>query len=249
MRVAILGDIHGNLVALDAALTDIDSSNVEQVVCLGDVCESGPYPAECLHRLLERDIPIVMGNTDERMVHPRNRDAEDEKTRILDAIEAWNVTQLNDDDLDAIANFLPTVEVDLGQGMSLLGYHGSPKGNRDLIKATSRWSHLADMFEGCDQQVLIGGHVHEQFVRPFRHQTIINTGSIGAPAIYLDEGGVDTFPEQWMTPIRAEYAMVEVVDRRVRVELRQVGYARVDLEQSVMDSDMPHGEWWLSHWM
>ncbi len=249
MRVALIADIHGNLAALDATLADIDQTGVDRIICLGDVSESGPHPVACLHRLLEREIPVVMGNTDERMLNPRSRQSDDETVRILDEIEAWNVAQFSEADRAAIATFTPTLEVDLGQELSLLGYHGSPKGNRDLIKATSSWRQLERCFAGCDQQVLVGGHIHEQFVRPYRHQTVLNTGSIGAPAIYLDEGGLDTFPEQWLTPIRAEYAMVEVANGRVSVQLRQVGYERSGLEESVRASKMPHQDWWLSNWM
>lgn len=249
MRVALIADIHGNVTALDAVLADIDSIGVDQIVCLGDVSEGGPYPAVCLQRLMERDVPVVMGNTDERMLTPRNRQSDDPNKRLLDDIENWNVEQLSAAEKAFIEGFEPYLEVDLGQGLSLLGYHGSPQGNRDLIKANAPWAKLSVAFEGFDQQVLAGGHVHEQFMRPYRHQTILNTGSIGAPAIYLDEGGTEKFPEQWLTPVRAEYAMIEVSEQQINVMLKQVRYSRDELEQAVAESGMPHADFWMSPWI
>ena len=46
MRIAIISDIHGNLVALDAVLDDIARARVDRIVCLGDVAAFGPQPAE-----------------------------------------------------------------------------------------------------------------------------------------------------------------------------------------------------------
>ena len=37
MRIALISDIHGNLVSLEAVLADIRQTGVDQIVCLGDV--------------------------------------------------------------------------------------------------------------------------------------------------------------------------------------------------------------------
>ena len=62
-RTAIISDIHGNSVALDAVLADIDSQNVQRIVCLGDVIGYGPHPEMCLDRVAEMDF-CILGNHD-----------------------------------------------------------------------------------------------------------------------------------------------------------------------------------------
>jgi predicted phosphodiesterase len=47
MRIALLSDIHGNLVALDATLSDLAQQGVEQVVCLGDIARHRARCDEC----------------------------------------------------------------------------------------------------------------------------------------------------------------------------------------------------------
>ena len=37
MRIALISDIHGNMVALSAVLEDIQAQDVEKILCLGDV--------------------------------------------------------------------------------------------------------------------------------------------------------------------------------------------------------------------
>jgi len=64
MRIAILADIHGNLLALDAVIDDLQHRSVDRVVNLGD-CVSGPlWPAETAQRLMDLDWPTVRGNHD-----------------------------------------------------------------------------------------------------------------------------------------------------------------------------------------
>jgi len=68
MRIALLSDIHGNIHALNAVLDELSTEKIDQYVCLGDVVEHGPNPRESLARILELNCPVVMGNTDERMI-------------------------------------------------------------------------------------------------------------------------------------------------------------------------------------
>ena len=62
MRLAVISDIHGNMEALTAVLTDIEKSDVGDIVCLGDSIGYGPQPREAIKRLQERRIPSVLGN-------------------------------------------------------------------------------------------------------------------------------------------------------------------------------------------
>ena len=62
MRIAVVSDIHGNLVALRAVLDHAGS--VEAVWCLGDTVGYGPEPDACVHELRAREHLAVAGNHD-----------------------------------------------------------------------------------------------------------------------------------------------------------------------------------------
>ena len=65
MRLAVLSDIHANLVALDAVLDDLASlPPVDELWACGDIVGYGPQPNEVIERLRERDARAVMGNHD-----------------------------------------------------------------------------------------------------------------------------------------------------------------------------------------
>src|ERR671937_519615 len=54
MRVAIVSDVHGNLHALEAALTAIDDESPDEIWCLGDLVGYGPRPNECCSETASR---------------------------------------------------------------------------------------------------------------------------------------------------------------------------------------------------
>jgi len=62
MRIAVLSDLHSNLVALDAVLADLGS--VDAVWVLGDIVGYGPEPDGVVERLVEIGAVAVAGNHD-----------------------------------------------------------------------------------------------------------------------------------------------------------------------------------------
>ena len=64
MRIALISDIHGNRIALEAVLADIRREGIDSIVCLGDVAAHGPEPKETVDLLRTLDCPVVMGNAD-----------------------------------------------------------------------------------------------------------------------------------------------------------------------------------------
>lgn len=64
MRRAIISDIHGNLIALKAALADCASQKVDDIVCLGDICGYGPDPIDCIEVTRKACTWVLAGNHD-----------------------------------------------------------------------------------------------------------------------------------------------------------------------------------------
>ena len=64
MRIAVISDVHGNLVALDAVLRAIDEQPVDELWCLGDVVGYGPRPNECVDQIRTRAHTSLAGNHD-----------------------------------------------------------------------------------------------------------------------------------------------------------------------------------------
>ncbi|HEU5440176.1 MAG TPA: metallophosphoesterase family protein [Ktedonobacterales bacterium] len=242
MRTAIIADMHGNLVALDAVLAEIRAEGVEQVVCLGDVAATGPQPAQVLARLRELGCPQVMGNADAFLLEPTvTADAQDQQRKI-EEIDVWCAGQLSEEDRAFLAGFKPTVSVPLGEGTTLLAYHGSPRSYVEVITAETPDATLAEMFAGHQAQVFAGGHTHVQMLRRHRDTLVVNPGSVGLP--------MDAVPpaEGIMNAVWAEYAVVTVEGGRLEVSLRRTPFDGGALLRAADESGMPHATWWKADW-
>ncbi len=231
MRIALISDIHGNLVALEAVLTDIKEEHPDQIVCLGDVAAIGPQPREVIAQLKALNCSVVMGNTDVWLLNPPPlHEVTDENSRRVAEIVHWGAEQLSPADLDFLRTFQPTVEMPLGDGASLLCYHGSPHSNTDRIESTTSEDELDRMLAGFNATVMAGGHTHAQMLRRHRDVIVINPGSVS----FQLTGHIR----------KAEYGLVSWQDSHLSIELRRVSLDVNAVIQAAHDSGMPHAQWW-----
>ncbi len=240
MRIALFGDIHGNLVALDAVLKDLDRSPPDQIVCLGDVAATGPQPHETVQRLMALEAGFVMGNTDEWLLTPEPDQSEDESSQILHNISLWCSQQLTAADQEFIRSFRPIVELELEGQMKLICYHGSPMNHSDIILSTTPDDELEVLFSEYENAIMVGGHTHQPMFRYFRDLLLVNPGSVGLPFIQRKNTVTN--------PLWAEYAVIASRTDGLQINLQRV---RVDfnrLKEAVIDSDMPHASFWLGDW-
>ena len=70
MRIALMSDIHGNSIALDAVMADVHGQgSVESYWILGDLAAIGHDPVGVVERLVELpNVRFVRGNTDRYVV-------------------------------------------------------------------------------------------------------------------------------------------------------------------------------------
>ena len=245
MRIAIISDIHGNLVALNAVLDDIARAGVDRMVCLGDVAAFGPQPVEVVARLREMGCPVVMGDADATLLTPKPP-ADSEVFRRLQEIDAWAIERLTSADRAYIAAFVPTLTIPLDDGTSLLCYHGSPRSFEEPIRATTSDDDLTQMLAGCDARVFVGGHTHLQMLRRYGDALVLNPGSVGLAYDRVPSPGTNV-----RNPPRGEYAILSVAGSQmsqVAVDLRRIPFDVAALKRSAHENGMPYADWWCAEW-
>jgi len=242
LKIAIISDIHGNLVALESILPEIKKS--DRIVCLGDVAASGPQPHETTAFLRRTKWPCVLGNTDETLAkserEPYGQIPEGDREKML-SLDEWTRSEIDAADREFLSGFKPTMKIKRGK-LSLLCYHGSPRSNTEQILPTTPNEEIGKIFEGRSALVYAGGHTHSQMVRKFGASLIINPGSVGLP--FFEATG-----SRALNPVWAEYAVLTTSGDDVKVELRRERYSKRDLRDAVKVSGMPNPEWWLSDWV
>jgi len=174
-RVAALCDVHGNLPALEAVLTDVDALGVDAIVVGGDVA-SGPMPVETLDALRERRAYFVRGNAD----------------RVLDLVGSntgetwvraryWVAERLGEERLTFLSSLPLDLTLELG-GLGRVRFcHGAPGSDELTITRLTPDERLRELLAGVDEDIVICGHTHMQFDRVVDGIRVVNAGSVGAP--------------------------------------------------------------------
>lgn len=205
MRILALYDIHGNIDALEAVLSDPRAAEPDAIVVGGDVVP-GAFAAEVLERLdaLGARVGWVRGN------------GEREVAAAVGAVRA------PDDDLAAITagataaalgsaaaqrlGGLPlTLEMD-----GVLFCHASPRRDDEMLTrltAPARWERA---LQGVAQRLVVAGHTHQSDDRRAGEIRFVNAGSVGLP--YEGDGAArwlwieDGVPDLRQTPYDAAAA-------------------------------------------
>ncbi|MFN2376007.1 MAG: metallophosphoesterase [Candidatus Binatia bacterium] len=232
MRVALISDLHGNRVSLDAVLADIDRRGVDQIVCLGDVATLGPRPREVIGTLRDRGCRCILGNHDAFMLDAELIRTYTEVPIVVHAVQ-WCRERLNEEDLAFLSSFEERIEMDLGAGTRALLFHGSPRSHMEDLLATMDPDELDEALGSTDATVLAGGHTHVQMLRQHRSMLLVNPGSTGMPfKEYVGGCAPEIMPY-------AEYAIIEAEAGEVQVSLRRISVDRRRLHEEAASSSNP----------
>jgi putative phosphoesterase len=231
MRIAVISDMHGNCVALDAVLADVQAHPVDQIVCLGDAVQGGPQPAEVVARLREMGCPVVSGNADAFLL--TGDDGGEAVTAQQQAAREWSLAQLSEADRAFIAAFHPTVEIALPGNRHLLCFHGSPTSFHDIIFPETPEDEVRRYLGAFLPAILTGGHTHLQQIRRLDDSLFFNPGSVGF--VYntrQPDGNLRADP--W-----AEYAIVSADDARFSIELCRIPFDIAAWTRATLASGIP----------
>jgi predicted phosphodiesterase len=166
MKLALVADVHGNLVALEAVLADLREANPDQVVHGGDLAFLGPQPAECVDRIRELGWPGVKGNTDDDVARGHS-----------DARVAWAAERLGQERRGWLSALAP----EWRDGAELALVHAGPGDLRQTVPADADDATLRDVYGGLGARLAIYCHIHVPYVRQLDGLTVANTGSAGLP--------------------------------------------------------------------
>lgn len=180
MKVALLGDIHGNGAALAAVLDAARRENVQRLLVTGDLVGYYFSPAEVLYMLQSWDTVMVRGNHEDMLARARDEPAMLESIgRRYGSGAAIALQELSDAQLEALCTLPHPLPVEVGTRRVLL-CHGAPWDNDVYVYPDADAQTLARCAApGYDAVVM--GHTHHPFVREAGGVKLVNPGSVGQP--------------------------------------------------------------------
>jgi putative phosphoesterase len=177
VRVAVLSDIHGNLVGLDACLADLlAQGGADKIVAAGDLCIDGPRPKKVLQRLEEVGAQCVRGNTDRYLAAP----GEQKFPAAESAQMVWTRKQLGEKWL----NWLRELPFSLRFGdesNQLLVVHANPSNDEEQLWPDADDELLQRVIAEERANVIAFGHLHLPYVRMWRGKLLVDVASAGLP--------------------------------------------------------------------
>jgi predicted phosphodiesterase len=237
MRLAILSDIHGNPLALDAVLADIQGQGeIDAYWILGDVAALGYDPATPLKRITALPhASCTRGNTDRYVVTgdlpmlPEK--ALKDPTLLPQVMEAarsfsWTRGYLSATGwLDWLTNLPLEARVTLPDGTRVLGVHAAPgRDDGSGIQTKHNNDRLERLLAGCEADLVIVGHTHIPLDRQVGKIRVFNLGSVSNPVA---------------PGLQATYALLDADEKGYTIQLRRVDYDHEAVIKAIEQSYHP----------
>lgn len=229
MKIAIISDVHGNLLALQAVLADMARQGVDQTVNLGDILSGPLQPLETADLLMAQNFPTIKGNHERQLLAAHAMPTA--QTDLLDS-DGYAAAQVSPAQV-AWLHALPTQFAlnsdvwlchgtpasDLQYWMETVvpgfGEHGSPG-----VRAATL-DEVAERLGDCAHPVVLCGHTHVARVVQCGDTLVVNPGSVGLPGF---QGGRPYPHVMENRAPHARYAVLEKTAGGWQVDLRAVPY-------------------------
>lgn len=208
MRVALFGDIHGNLPALERVLEHARERGAGEFWDLGDLTGYGPYPEEVVRVVSQVARFAVSGNYDRKVLAVKEKlmdwRARKEPAKIKAFV--WARENLSPESLRFLEERPREENVTL-EGLDFFLTHAAPGSWKEHLSPDTPRERLAELGKSLDVDVVCVGHSHRPFARKVGRTWFVNPGSVGRPeggdprAVYalLDlEGGKIAVTHYWL---------------------------------------------------
>ena len=222
MKIALIGDIHANLPALETVLAHIAENKIEKIWNIGDFVGYGPFPNEVVRlfrtaqQLRGKDVLSIVGNYDLKALEFKHKKAKWRKKKHPLKYRAfqWANETLTKKNRKYLHFLTQEIRVKI-KGHRVLLTHGSPASNTEHLSPSTPEKRLRKLAQTAKADLIVCGHSHQPFARQVDGVWFINPGSVGRP----DDGDP-----------RASFAILDLKPEQVHVEHHRLEY---DVEQTV----------------
>ena len=193
MKIGIISDIHGNILALNAVLKEFENRKVEKIICCGDIVGIGPHPEQVVQKLIEikdKIICIVQGNHEQYILNGIPERVHDEKREISKEeidFHKWTHNQVSDKSKKYLKEIPFTQNIEV-YGKKIYVTHYPYRNDNEFKKhiQNPKREELNELFNEIDADIYVYGHTHTITYCESKNKKYINPGSLGCPA--LEEG-------------------------------------------------------------
>ena len=227
MKIAILGDIHGNIEALRVAYDAAMANNVEKIFHLGDLGGYAPFVNEVVDFLIEHKIEGVQGNYDDAVAN----DKEHCGCKYEDPIQAematlsfeWTKEHATQKSTDYMKG-LPFEIAFSAHDKKVKIFHATPLKNNIYWYEDRDDDFFLHMARKADADIMIYGHTHIPYRKNLNNKIFINAGSVGK----AKDGDARTC-----------VCIVDITPDNVKTEFLRIPYDVEKAASAIVESGLP----------
>jgi predicted phosphodiesterase len=179
--MAFISDLHGNLPALNAVLSELHRRAITDIFVAGDLLLGGDQPLEVWQRLQELHAHCVRGPSDlalAAMDPGRLRPSTPEEQSMAERF-ALTRKKLGELVLRRLAELPERMRVPMIDGRELLLVNGSPADPGEGIGHELEDDEIRTLLADESADVVVCGATHVPFIRTLDEIQVINVGSVG----------------------------------------------------------------------
>jgi putative phosphoesterase len=225
-RLALLSDVHGNVIALKAVRKQIKAARPDAILVAGDHVLNGPEPAATVDGLRELEADgalVVQGNTDIAVADFDYTAAFPWLTEgVPDSFRAaaeWAHEQLGDERVDWLRR-LPAERRLRVDELLVLVTHASPGSQTQGFDQALDASVVFERAARTDARVIACGHTHVPEVRDLGFKVIVNDGSAG----YIFDGDPT-----------ASWALVDIKGEDITAEIKRTSFDALAVSTAITE--------------
>jgi len=225
MKVALIGDVHANLPALEAVLACVHKAGVQEIWHVGDFVGYGAFPDEVVQQLRREGVLSIVGNYDLKVLKFKKKRDKWRKSKRPEKYLAfkWAYQNLSKKSRSYLRALPEEIRTEVTAKRILLT-HGSPASNEEHLTPDTPEGRLGELVKMADVDVIICGHSHQPFTRQIDGVWFINTGSVGRP----DDGDP-----------RAAYAILHIEPELIQVRHYRVEYDVARAVAAIREHELP----------
>lgn len=207
MKIAVLSDIHGNIVALEEAIKDARRQGVDEYIVLGDIITDFPFTNEVIDIVKQLTTYVIKGNREEYLLHyEQTKNDKMWKTLQHNSVCCY-YHYLRNDNKDYIRNLPEQLKLEF-EGVKIKAVHGSPDSITELLYFDT--PRMDEVFNNLQEDILLYGHNHNIAKYEKKNNKIV--AQVGALGMHNNALG------------KSQYTILTCEKGKVKVEPRTIDY-------------------------
>jgi len=226
MKIALIGDIHANLPALEVVLAHAREQEIDTIWSVGDLVGYGAFPDQVVKFFRRKEILSIIGNYDLQVLKFKQKKDKWRKKKRPEKYLAfrWTHQQLSKLSRKYLRFLSKEIRMKV-KGHRILLTHGSPASNEEHLAPDTPEKRLRKLAQIAKSNLIICGHSHRPFARRVDDTWFINPGSVGRP----DDGDP-----------RASYAILKIASQKeIEVEHYRLEYDVERIVAAIREHDLP----------